>query len=282
MGRTSLFWNDAVYEHAFLGRFAQVHNLASRLKYQADITKGVVPIPCHSHNDYWRDEPLFDAIRWGCTSVEADVWLFDGELYVGHSPAELTEDRTLQSLYINPLLELLEGSISTSRISQSATRGIFNSKPAQTLVLLIDFKRAGQDTLQVVQQQLQPLRGRDLLSFWDGEEVISRAVTIVGTGNIPFDMVVDNSSYRDIFLDAPLSALWEPPRESIGHSDVLHNKDGEIDYGSAMSLSEVLMRTPPSSTLTRICSIRAHPTMLAPLSRLPLASCGVVIFHPGK
>jgi hypothetical protein len=57
---------------------------------------------------------------------------------------------------------------------------------------------------------------------------------------MPFDMVGDNSSYRDIFLDAPLRALWEPPRESIGHSDVLHNKDGEIDYGTAMSLSEVL------------------------------------------
>ena len=249
MGRTSLFWNTALYEYAFLGRFGKVHNLAGQPKYQADIARGVLPIPCHSHNDYWRDEPLFEAIRWGCTSVEADVWLFDGELYVGHSPSELAEDRTLQNMYIDPLLKLLEASDSASPFSQSTTRGIFNNNPNQTLVLLIDFKSDGQETLEAIQEQLQPLRARDHLSFWNGEEVISKAVTVVGTGNIPYDAVVSNSTYRDIFIDAPLSALWEPPRESIGNSDALHKKDGEIDYGTAMSLSE---GTNPDSTLVDV------------------------------
>ena len=41
--------------------------------YLLDITKDVTPIPCHSHNDYWRRVPLYDALRWGCTGVEADV-----------------------------------------------------------------------------------------------------------------------------------------------------------------------------------------------------------------
>lgn len=38
----------------------------------------------HSHNDYWRDVPLFSALSHGVTSVEADVWLNpkDGRLYV--------------------------------------------------------------------------------------------------------------------------------------------------------------------------------------------------------
>ena len=51
--------------------------------YLLDITNDVTPIPCHSHNDYWRRVPLYDALRWGCTGVEADVWLFDEDLYVG-------------------------------------------------------------------------------------------------------------------------------------------------------------------------------------------------------
>lgn len=83
------------------------HGLAS---YPTDATRDVRPIPCHSHNDYWRRVPLFDAIHWGCTGVEADVWLFDGndELLVGHSSTSLSPARTLRSLYVDPLVELLD------------------------------------------------------------------------------------------------------------------------------------------------------------------------------
>ncbi|KAJ8105032.1 hypothetical protein OPT61_g10427 [Boeremia exigua] len=48
---------------------------ADMASYLLDITRDVTPIPCHSHNDYWRRVPLYDALRWGCTGVEADVWL---------------------------------------------------------------------------------------------------------------------------------------------------------------------------------------------------------------
>ena len=35
-----------------------------------DITRNVVPLKCHSHNDYWRRVPLYQALHAGCTSVE--------------------------------------------------------------------------------------------------------------------------------------------------------------------------------------------------------------------
>jgi hypothetical protein len=76
-------------------------------------TAGITPVPCHSHNDYWRKAPLFDALQAGCTSIEADIWLANddeggqGDLYVGHSKRSLSKKRTLQSLYIKPLTELL-------------------------------------------------------------------------------------------------------------------------------------------------------------------------------
>ena len=38
----------------------------------------------HAHNDYEHDRPLLDALEHGFTSVEADVWLVDGELRVAH------------------------------------------------------------------------------------------------------------------------------------------------------------------------------------------------------
>lgn len=79
-------------------------------KHRTGVTKGVLPIPCHSHNDYWRKPPLFAALRTGCTSIEADVWyLDDGEgLYVGHRKHSLNAKKTLKSLYIDPLVSLLE------------------------------------------------------------------------------------------------------------------------------------------------------------------------------
>lgn len=73
-------------------------------------TKSVLPIPCHSHNDYTRNVPLFDALHAGCTSVEADIWLVGSnkELQVGHNKASLSPSRTLESLYLRPLVRLLD------------------------------------------------------------------------------------------------------------------------------------------------------------------------------
>ncbi|KAI4243138.1 MAG: hypothetical protein LQ352_007098, partial [Teloschistes flavicans] len=63
-------------------------------------THDVTPIPCHSHNDYWRRVPLYDALAAGCTGVEADVWLDPtkpNDLFVGHTQKSLTPVRTLKA-----------------------------------------------------------------------------------------------------------------------------------------------------------------------------------------
>lgn len=73
-------------------------------------SKIATPIPCHSHNDYERKHPLFDALSAGCTSVEADIWSLpkSTELYVGHRKNSLSDDRTLKKLYLSPLEDLLD------------------------------------------------------------------------------------------------------------------------------------------------------------------------------
>ncbi|MEU9588105.1 hypothetical protein AB0D70_32420, partial [Streptomyces werraensis] len=41
---------------------------------------GAQPLPrAHAHNDYEHDRPLLDALDHGFTSVEADIYLVDGE-----------------------------------------------------------------------------------------------------------------------------------------------------------------------------------------------------------
>ena len=65
----------------------------------------VTPLPnAHAHNDYHHDRPLFEALENGFTSVEADVHLINGKLYVTHDhPENMAEAKTLEDLYLNPL-----------------------------------------------------------------------------------------------------------------------------------------------------------------------------------
>lgn len=59
----------------------------------------------HAHNDYYHTRPLLDALDRGFNSVEADVFLVDGELLVGHDRQELRPERSLRKLYLEPLNE---------------------------------------------------------------------------------------------------------------------------------------------------------------------------------
>ncbi|KAJ5265734.1 hypothetical protein N7524_006752 [Penicillium chrysogenum] len=183
-----------------------------KTRWPTDISRDIVPVGCHSHNDYWRRVPLYSALQAGCIGVEADVWLFDDELYVGHTTSSLTEHLTLQSMYINPLVTILERQNPTIKFNQGGdnpAHGVFDTDPAQTLILLIDFKTAGPATWDAVTRQLAPLRDRGYLTHFNGDEVIQGPVTVVGTGNTPFNLVIANTTYRDIFFDAPLDKLVE-------------------------------------------------------------------------
>ena len=66
----------------------------------------VVPLPqAHAHNDYEHARPLFDALDHGFCSIEADIWLVDDQLLVAHDFDKVSPERTLQGLYLDPLLE---------------------------------------------------------------------------------------------------------------------------------------------------------------------------------
>ena len=62
-------------------------------------------IEVHSHNDYVQANPFYGAYNANTPSIEADVYLVDGELYVAHLKKELVivPERTLRSMYLEPL-----------------------------------------------------------------------------------------------------------------------------------------------------------------------------------
>lgn len=60
----------------------------------------------HSHNDYTQEFPFWNAYINGLESIEIDVFLRDGQLYVTHAETEISPENTIEKLYLNPLSAL--------------------------------------------------------------------------------------------------------------------------------------------------------------------------------
>ncbi|KAJ8123367.1 hypothetical protein ONZ43_g661 [Nemania bipapillata] len=126
---------------------------------------------------------------------------------------------------MNPTTYLPVGGGPTPFSNGTRRRGVFDTDPDQTLVLLVDVKTDGAKALAQVQAQLEPLRAGNWLSYVEDGIVYERQITVVGTGRAPFDMITQNETYRDIFFDAPLNELYEDP--DIPYVD---NDDGPFTY----------------------------------------------------
>lgn len=210
----------------------------------------------HSHNDYWRKLPLFEALAYGVNSVEADVWLMnnDTELAVGHNNAYLDPiHRNLQSLYTGPLLKMLD---EVNCGTHDEKYGVFYDSPETTLYLYIDFK--SEDNIKtyelLMQKYFKPLIEMGYLTYYDMETklIIWRPLTVILTGDYPTDIKrLDNNSdtgyfntkQRFVFVDAPLQALTK---------DYLN-----VSVVASCSLSQLLQQC--SSTMP-IVRIRGHLT----------------------
>lgn len=143
----------------------------------------------HSHNDYWRSQPLFDALALGFKSVEADIFLVDTALLVGHERTDLRAARTLESLYLAPLRQL-----GTGRYAH----------PAE-LWLYIDFKTAGPATYEQLRRVLA--RYEPLLST--PSHARPAGVRVILTGGYPRAEVLADRN-RLVFLDGQLPGDLRP------------------------------------------------------------------------
>ncbi|MCX4820986.1 phosphatidylinositol-specific phospholipase C/glycerophosphodiester phosphodiesterase family protein [Streptomyces sp. NBC_01142] len=148
----------------------------------------------HAHNDYLHERPLHDALSHGFTSVEADVFLVDGELLVAHEPAELDPTRTLRSLYLDPLLARVKAN--HGRVYRGYHR------PVQ---LLIDIKTNGVAAYLELDRQLRPYRR--MLSSCTYGRVRLGAVTPVISGDRSARVPMEAQRVRYAFYDGRLEDL---------------------------------------------------------------------------
>jgi hypothetical protein len=165
--------------------------------------------------------------------------LFNEELYVGHNTASLTTNRTFQSLYVDPLVKILERQNPITGFYNGTMHGVFDTNAEQGLTLLIDVKTDGAETWPVVLAQLEPLRERGWLSYVENDMLHPRPITVVGTGETPFSLLTANHTHRDAFFDAPLDKMWEDPLPAPANGGL--NANAERD-----------MSTPPPPPSPRI------------------------------
>ena len=130
----------------------------------------------HAHNDYEHDAPLFDALGRGFASVEADVWLVDGKLLVAHDLEQVKPERTLETLYLEPLRALVQ-----------ANDGRVHPGFEHSLQLLIDIKSDGAETYRALHEVLAQYS--DILSVFSYRHVQENAVTAVISGNRPLELI---------------------------------------------------------------------------------------------
>ncbi|KAI0375383.1 hypothetical protein BV20DRAFT_960514 [Pilatotrama ljubarskyi] len=193
-------------------QIAQLESSKSKLlQYPSQFTQDIMPKMIHSHNDYWRDVPLLTALSFGVASVEADVSLINGTLFVGHENAALTPDRTLDSLYIQPLLQVLKKQNPKNAFTAGSTtpNGVFDTASDVSLQLLVDVKTDGVEALPFILKAFQPLREAGFLTTFANGTLTSSAVTVIGTGNSPLEQIKALNP-RDYFFDAPLTQLTDP------------------------------------------------------------------------
>ncbi|UTA67198.1 MULTISPECIES: alkaline phosphatase [Emticicia] len=100
----------------------------------------------HSHNDYEHARPFYDAYDLGFDSIEADLYLKDGDLYVAHDWKNIAEDRTFKALYLEPLLARIK-----------ANKG-YAYPDKKKLYLLLDLKKDGRLIMAELEKLLKPHR----------------------------------------------------------------------------------------------------------------------------
>ena len=128
----------------------------------------------HSHNDYEQKRPLLEALDHGFCSVEADVYLVEGQLWVAHDRKDLKPDRTLKSLYLEPLAERVRNRV-----------GIF-ADPKARLMLLVDVKGQGPQVYERLKTELAPYAS--MLTRFRDSGVVTGAVTVVLSGDRAWDL----------------------------------------------------------------------------------------------
>ena len=122
----------------------------------------------HSHNDYEQKTPFMLAYNAHFGSIEADIWAVNGDLFVAHNKSDIKAERSLDSLYIQPIV----------RFFRKNGGKAWRNYPS-TFQLMIDLKTPFEPTLSLLVEKLKKYP-----DVFDSNQN-NNAIRVVITGNRP-------------------------------------------------------------------------------------------------
>ena len=146
------------------------------------------PVILHSHNDYVRVAPFWEAYSQHCGSIEADVHWHEGALLVGHDVKDLTPERTFDAMYVQPIVQVVR-----------ANGGKAWPKSSDRLILMVELKSATEPELSEV---------IDLLGQYP-DVFCGDAVQLVITGNTPAPENFDSYPHW-VYFDGDIRENYTP------------------------------------------------------------------------
>jgi hypothetical protein len=211
------------------------------------------PLPrAHAHNDYLHSRPLLDALDHGFTSVEADVFLVGDKLCVAHEPNAVRPERTLQSLYLEPLRLCVQAN--GGHVYQGGSR----------FLLLIDLKTAAEPTYRRLHDILTPYR--DMLTRFDARGRQDGAITVIVSGNRPRELLrlqpVRYAGYdgRLTDLDADAPAALMPMVSDLWGRHFTWRGEGAMPVRERHKLNEIVQKAHAKGRLVRFWATPDTPS----------------------
>lgn len=220
----------------------------------------------HAHNDYKNKRPLLDALEHGFCSVEADVYLVEGELLVGHDPEDLKAGRTLRKLYLDPLRKRI-------KLNRNQVYG----GDQMEFTLLIDIKSDGDATYRALSKLLREYH--EIFTGTKDGVTTKRAVTAVISGNRAKETIVaDNPRYAGIDgrlkdLDSDLDKHLLPLISDRWSSHFEWSGEGEMSSAERQKLHAIVKK---AHTTGRRIRFWATPEKIAVWRELQTAGVDLI------
>ena len=213
----------------------------------------IVPLSrAHAHNDYEHDRPLYDALANGFNSVEADIFLVDDDLYIAHNRRDITSERTLRHLYLDPLRE---------RIKRNGGH-VFPNGPQ--FILIIDIKTDAVETYKVLDRILTEYC--DIFTSFGQDGRNDNAVLAIISGNRPREfMKAQKLRYagydgRLADLDSESSADFIPMISDRWGSHFTWNGTGEMPAKEHEKLQKIVKKAHEKGRLVRFWATPDNPS----------------------
>ena len=232
----------------------------------------VIPLSrAHAHNDYEHDRPLYDALAHGFNSVEADIFLVDDDLFVAHDRRDITSERTLRRLYLDPLRE---------RVKHNGGR-VYPNGPQFTL--LIDIKSGAVATYEILNRILAEYS--DVFTSFGPDGRKDKAVLAVVSGNRPREFM-ESQKLRYAGCDGRLTDLKSnypadliPVISDNWKKYFKWNGTGEMSAEEHDRLREIVQKAHEKGRLVRFWSTPDNPSPAREALWRELLSVGVDLIN---